>query len=281
MIIKRHYAVFTREEIKSMLLFLLVFGISLLVSSIGFKKYVWFISLGYGFSVMAIGITLLIACFQNLTIGTILASVLLVIYGARFGGYLLLREVKNKAYNDKMKQEIKSGKDMKFGVKCCIWLSAALLYACQTCPILFRLENAQGTDMVLIIGVIVSAVGLVIESLADYQKSKAKKKNPKRFVDTGLYKIVRCPNYFGELLIWTGIFISGVNIYHTVWQWILAVLGYLGIVYVMFSGARRLEERQNRIYGKDPEYQQYFKKTPIILPLVPLYSVEKYKWLVG
>lgn len=264
-----------------MVLFLLIFGISLLVSSIGFKKYVWFISLGYGFSVMAIGITLLIACFQNLTIGTILASVLLVIYGARLGGYLLWREVKNKAYHDKMKQEIKSGKDIKFGVKCCIWISAALLYACQTCPILFRLENTQGTDMVLIIGVVVSAVGLVIESLADYQKSKAKKKNPKRFVDTGLYKIVRCPNYFGELLIWTGIFISGVNIYHSVWQWILAVIGYLGIVYVMFSGARRLEERQNRIYGKDPEYQQYFKKTPIILPLVPLYSVEKYKWLVG
>jgi hypothetical protein len=49
----------------------------------------------------------------------------------------------------------------------------------------------------------------------------------------------------------------------------------------MFSGARRLEMRQNRTYGDDPEYQAYVKKTPIMIPLIPLYSVEKHKWLVG
>lgn len=53
----------------------------------------------------------------------------------------------------------------------------------------------------------------------------------------------------------------------------------MGIVYVMFSGARRLEIRQNVTYGKDPEYQAYIKKTPILLPFVPIYSVEKHKWL--
>lgn len=49
----------------------------------------------------------------------------------------------------------------------------------------------------------------------------------------------------------------------------------------MFSGARRLEIRQNEVYGNDPEYQAYIKKTPIILPCVPLYSVERHKWLVA
>ena len=53
------------------------------------------------------------------------------------------------------------------------------------------------------------------------------------------------------------------------------------IVYIMFGGARRLEIRQNKNYGNDPQYQEYVKKTPILLPFVPLYSVEKYKWLVG
>ena len=47
----------------------------------------------------------------------------------------------------------------------------------------------------------------------------------------------------------------------------------------MFSGARRLEIRQNVAYGNDPEYQTYIKKTPILLPFVHIYSVEKYKWL--
>ena len=47
----------------------------------------------------------------------------------------------------------------------------------------------------------------------------------------------------------------------------------------MFSGARRLELRQTETYGSDPEFQKYIKKTPLILPFVPIYSVAKYKWL--
>jgi hypothetical protein len=47
----------------------------------------------------------------------------------------------------------------------------------------------------------------------------------------------------------------------------------------MFSGARRLELRQNEVYGTDPEYQAYVKKTPILISFLPIYSVERYKWL--
>lgn len=94
------------------------------------------------------------------------------------------------------------------------------------------------------------------------------------FVDTGVYRLVRCPNYLGELVIWIGSFIVCFGACCSVWQWIVAAIGYMGIVYVMFSGARRLEIRQNLTYGKDPEYQAYVKKTPILLPFVPIYSVE-------
>ena len=92
---------------------------------------------------------------------------------------------------------------------------------------------------------------------------------------------MRCPNYLGELVIWTGVFISGFTALISAGQWIVSILGYLGIVYIMFSGARRLELRQDRTYGADPEYQAYVKSTPILLPFVPLYSVKKHTWLVG
>ena len=49
----------------------------------------------------------------------------------------------------------------------------------------------------------------------------------------------------------------------------------------MLGGARRIENRQNRMYGKDKEYQEYVKKTPIIIPFIPLYSVQKYEWIKG
>ena len=124
-------------------------------------------------------------------------------------------------------------------------------------------------------------LGTGLESMADYQKTRAKKVNPRRFVDTGLYRIVRCPNYFGEILLWTGVLISGIGSLHGAAQWACAVIGYILIIYVMFSGARRLELRQDRNYGTDPEYVRYTKTVPIILPFVPIYSVKKYWFLAA
>ena len=217
----------------------------------------------------------------EMSTGTIFACILLAIYGLRLGGYLLIREVKSASYRNTMKREIKDGSSMKMIAKVSIWISCAFLYAAQVSPVLFRLENNAGTDTVCMVGTIIMACGIILESASDMQKSKAKAKNPNRFCDTGLFKIVRCPNYLGEIVFWTGVFVSGGNVLSGVWQWLAAILGYVCIVYIMFGGARRLEIRQNKNYGADPEYQEYVKKTPILLPFVPLYSVEKYKWLVG
>ena len=261
--------------------FLILVVIALIVSSVGFYKYVYFISLGYGFSIAAFGIAMPILFSGEMSTGTIFACILLAIYGLRLGGYLLIREVKSASYRNTMKREIKDGSSMKMIAKVSIWISCAFLYAAQVSPVLFRLENNAGTDTVCMVGTIIMACGIILESASDMQKSKAKAKNPNRFCDTGLFKIVRCPNYLGEIVFWTGVFVSGVNVLSGVWQWLAAILGYVCIVYIMFGGARRLEIRQNRNYGADPEYQEYVKKTPILLPFVPLYSVEKYKWLVG
>ena len=254
---------------------------ALLVSAIGFKKYVWFISIGYGFSVFAIGIVLAVRFRDSLDAGLLTACILFMVYGARLGGYLAYRELKSGSYNSKMKTEIKDGKGMPAVAKIGIWVSAALLYVCETSPVMFRLENGKGTDGFVIAGVIIMVIGLTLETTADLQKNAAKKINPRRFVDTGLYRLVRCLNYLGEMTFWTGVFITGIGSNTGVLQWITVLLGYLGIIYVMFGGARRLEIRQNRTYGDDPEYQEYVKKTPIMIPFIPLYSVEKYKWLVA
>ena len=166
------------------------------------------------------------------------------------------------------------------GVDIAIWITCALLYVLEVTPVFYRLQNGSGTNAWTWIGVVTMLCGIILESAADIQKNKAKKVNPKRFVDTGLYRLVRCPNYLGEMLFWTGVFLSGIGSVHG-WQWLLAAIGYVGIIFVMFSGARRLEIRQNKNYGKDPEYQKYVKTVPILVPFIPLYSVEKYKWLVA
>ncbi len=263
------------------LAFWLLFAAAMLISSIGFYKYVYFISLGYGFSIAGLGALMLFLFRETLSAGTVVACILFLIYGIRLGGYLLIREVKSAAYRNSMKTEIKDGKTMGFGVKCAIWITCAALYVTQVLPVFYRLLNGKKTDAWCIAGIIIMAFGIIFESVADWQKSKSKKKNPKRFCDTGLYKIVRCPNYLGEMIFWTGVLISGANVLSGVGQWVLALIGYIGIIFVMFSGARRLELRQNKNYGNDPEYQAYVKSTPIMVPFIPLYSVAKYKFLVA
>lgn len=259
----------------------LLFAAAMLISSIGFYKYIYFISLGYGFSIAGLGLLMLFMFAGSMNAGLAVLCLLLMAYGLRLGGFLLIRERRSAAYNSAMKREIKDGKAMPFGVKCAIWVTCAALYTLQAAPVFYRAANGAGMDGWCVAGACVMLFGLLFETAADAQKNAAKKKNAARFCDTGLYRIVRCPNYLGEMIFWTGVLLSGVGALSGALQWTLCLLGYAGIVYVMFSGARRLEIRQNRNYGSDPQYQAYVRSVPILLPFVPLYSVEKYRFLVA
>ena len=262
------------------LLILLV--VSLAVSAVGWKYFIYFFSLGYGYGITALSVAMLMMYRGAVTWPTLVLCALLMVFGCRLGTYLLLRERKAAAYR-KILYDPSLQQKKPVAVVLSVWLFCAILYVAQVSPVAFRLMNtANGApvcDLWAWIGAAVALCGILLETFADRQKSAAKRRNPKRFVDTGLYRIVRCPNYLGEVIIWTGILLSGIGASLLWWQWLIAAIGYLGIIYVMFSGARRLELRQNEVYGNDPEYQAYVKKTPILLPFVPIYSVVRYKWL--
>lgn len=261
--------------------FWILFGVALICCAIGFYKYVYFISIGYGAAIAGQGAALLILFHKQLGVPMSIVCILMIVYGFRLSGYLLYREIKSASYQKHMKTEIKDGSGMKFGVKLMLWIFCAALYIFMISPVFYRIENNnRPTDAAYVIGLILMVGGIILESAADISKNRQKKINPKRFCDKGLFSFVRCPNYLGEMIIWTGVFVIGVSSLCSVGQWIVAILGYLGIIFVMFSGARRLEVRQNKNYGDDPEYQNYVKTVPIMVPFVPLYSVEKYKFLV-
>lgn len=259
----------------------IVLLVSLLASSVGFHVYIWFFSVGYGLSIAAIGAALAIGFHSGMGLPEWIACILLVVYGLRLGGYLLIREMKSAAYRKVLNPELDRSKKMPIYAKLALWATCGLLYTLMTIPLFFRLKNGVEADAMLWIGLTVMACGIFIEAVADLQKSVAKQKNSLRFVDTGLYRFVRCPNYLGELLLWLGMLLTGTTALKGLWQWVLALLGFILITWVMFSGARRLEMRQDKNYGMDPEYRKYVKSVPIIIPFVPLYSVKKYKFLVA
>ena len=252
------------------------------VSAIGWVYFIYFFSIGYGFAISALSVASVIIFRDVITWPALLFCAVMFVYGIRLGMFLLLREKRSASYKKILYQPENTTKK-PFFVMMMIWISCALLYVGQMSPVAFYLGNLRDGVMVnegwMWAGAVVAAIGVAIEIIADAQKSAAKKVNANRFVDTGIYRMVRCPNYFGEVLMWTGSFIICFGACCTLWQWIIAVLGYIGIVYVMFSGARRLELRQTETYGKDPEFHAYIKKTPLLIPFLPIYSVAKHEWL--
>lgn len=261
---------------------LVLTALALAVSAIGWVYFIYFFSIGYGFSISALSVASVIIFRDVMTWPALLFCAVMFVYGIRLGMFLLLREKRSASYKKILYQPENTTKK-PFFVMMMIWISCALLYVGQMSPVAFYLGNLRDGVMVhegwMWAGAVVAAIGVAIETIADAQKSAAKKVNANRFVDTGIYRMVRCPNYFGEVLMWTGSFVICFGACCTLAQWIIAVLGYIGIVYVMFSGARRLELRQTETYGKDPEFQTYIKKTPLLIPFLPIYSVAKHEWL--
>lgn len=261
----------------------ILFIVCAVLCAVGFYKFVYFLSIGYGFAIAGGGITILILYLITPTatplVLIVLQTILFVLYGARLSGFLLVRELKNASFKktDVAKDTLAKNKEKKmpFFVLFIIWVSVAVLYVAQVSPMLFRIVN-NSTDVLLpLIGMAISVFGIVLESIADSQKSAQKKERPEMVAMKGLYRIVRCPNYLGEIIFWTGVFISGISTYATIGQWITAIAAYICIVFIMFNGAQRLEKRQMGRYGDNKEYNDYANKTPIILPLVPIYHLNK------
>lgn len=261
----------------------ILFVVCAVACAVGFYKFVYFLSIGYGFAVAFGGIAVLAMYLIHPTATplwiVLIQTALFIAYGARLSGFLLIRELKNVTFKktDVAKETLAKNdeKKMPIFVLITIWVSVAILYVAQVSPMLFRYTNAS-TDCILpIIGFAVSVFGLVLETVADKQKSAQKKERPDMVATQGLYKMCRCPNYLGEILFWTGVFVSGISTYNTVGQWITAVLAYICIVYIMFNGAQRLEKRQMARYGENEEYNTYANKTPIIIPLLPIYHLNK------
>ena len=267
---------------------------SLLVDFIGFYKAVWFVSVGYATSIVAFCIFMLIQCLDTNTttkdsnsILLLLQIVGLLLWGVRLGLFLLKREYYDQAYRTSVKDEINRSQKHSVPIKVAIWTSTSLLYVCMFSPIVFSMVHQQLTTITThttktniiaasLVGVTILWLGLIIETVADHQKSVAKHMDAKTFVHTGLYAVVRYPNYLGEILVWVGNYIASIpHYYNSGWcSWIMATTGLVCILLIMMGSTKRLELKQDKRYGQDVRYQSYKQNVPILIPFITLYSLQ-------
>ena len=120
-------------------------------------------------------------------------------------------------------------------------------------------------------GLALFAVGFAVEVIADAQKS-AFKKNPQndgRFIDVGLWSWSRHPNYFGEIVLWTGIAVSAASTFEG-WRWAMLISPvFVFVLLTRISGIPLLERRAKKKWGDDPEFQRYMESTSRLVPLPP------------
>ncbi|HET6785466.1 MAG TPA: DUF1295 domain-containing protein, partial [Erysipelotrichaceae bacterium] len=124
-------------------------------------------------------------------------------------------------------------------------------------------QNTLVSYPFVITGVIIYIIGYLFESIGDAQlKRHIETSKTKSIIQTGLWKYTRHPNYFGEAVLWWGIFIVALGFGAPIWTIISPIAINYFIRYV--SGVPLLEKRME----KYPEFAEYASKTAIFIPFI-------------
>jgi steroid 5-alpha reductase family enzyme len=195
---------------------------------------------------------------------TIIVTALIIIWAMRLGSFLF-------------KRILKDGKDGRFDDLKPNFLSFLIVWSLQGLWVTFTLAAAMvvissstklSLGIVGVIGIIVWIIGFAFEVIADTQKSKWRQKpeNKGKFINSGLWKRSRHPNYFGEITLWLGVAIIAFPVMSG-WQYITLISPvFVAILLIKISGIPLLQERADKKWGGQADYEEYKKNTPLLFP---------------
>ena len=195
---------------------------------------------------------------------SILLFSLVIIWATRLGVFLS-RRVKKAGKDDRF-DEIKPS----FFRFLNVWNIQALWVSFTAAAALIAITSTQhkALDVFAIVGFLVWAIGFGIEVTADAQKSRfnANPENKGKFIQTGLWSRSRHPNYFGEILLWVGIAIITLPVLQG-WQWIALISPvFVTLLLTRVSGVPLLENKSDKKWGGQEDYEAYKKRTPVLIP---------------
>ncbi len=131
--------------------------------------------------------------------------------------------------------------------------------------------NREPLGVIGYVGIAVWAVGILIEIIADQQKTafRADPANQGKFITSGLWAWSRHPNYFGEIVLWTGMAIIAIPVLEG-WQWATLISPiFVFFLLTKVSGVPLLEEAADERWGGQDEYEAYKRNTPVLFMKPP------------
>jgi steroid 5-alpha reductase family enzyme len=120
-------------------------------------------------------------------------------------------------------------------------------------------------DLFAMAGTLIWILGFVFEAVGDAQLARFKKDpaNKGKIMDRGLWRYTRHPNYFGESLMWGGIFIIALEV-PSGWMTVASPL-LITFLLAKVSGVPMLERR----YAGNAAFQDYARRTSAFVPWFP------------
>ena len=211
-------------------------------------------------------VALALSCQPQPDLRSLLIAALIAVWALRLGRFLFARV-------------IRQGGDGRFAALkprftrfLFVWTLSAAWVLVTLAPGLAAVATPPAADValpwLLYAGLALWATGFTLEVVADHQKTRFNRNpaNKGRFIQSGLWRLSRHPNYLGEILLWTGIAIMAAPALAG-WQLLtLASPLCVAILLTRISGVNLLERRSDAKWGQDPAYQCYKAQTPALLP---------------
>jgi steroid 5-alpha reductase family enzyme len=189
---------------------------------------------------------------------------LVALWGTRLGGYLLWRKWGEE--EDRRYQAMRRHHGPRFwwiSLLTVFMLQGLLLWGIsmplQVIAVSRDTTFATTTD---VIGISLWVIGFAFEAIGDAQLAmfQARPENRGRVLDRGLWRYTRHPNYFGETLIWWGLYFLSLPAGGG-WTVLSPVL--MTVLLLKVSGVTLLE---STIIDRRPEYAEYQRRTSAFLP---------------
>jgi steroid 5-alpha reductase family enzyme len=208
-------------------------------------------------------IALVLLCSGEVDLRQMLIAFFILIWAARLGSFLFSRIARDGG--DSRFDKIKPSALLFFRT----WMLQGLWVTVTAGAALAALSSGRSVPLNIVDGIAIALwlSGFAVEVIADRQKRQFRQaRGSDTFITKGLWSLSRHPNYFGEIILWTGIALLTFPVLDGGQYLTLVSPLFVYLLLARISGIPLLEHKANRRWGNDPAYITYRENTPVLVP---------------